>query len=123
MDQLALAVVCAWLFTSFALIGRSVSRGRRLSDDLAHRHPHLYEELGRPRPSWLQSVRRSRFERFVQGREYAALDDPVLKEAFETYRAAELRLLVFLIGSTCIVAGVVYLARWLAEGAPPGGLG
>jgi hypothetical protein len=104
----ALAVAAVWLLGSVAFVARSVHAGRSLADALAARHPDTYEELGRPRPTYLESVRRNRFSRFILRREYKSLDDTVLEPQFEEYRSDELRGLAF-IGTGAVVTFTVLL--------------
>lgn len=95
-NNLALAVAFIWLLGSVVLIGRSVRSGSILAEALAARHPRTYEDLGRPRPTYFESIRRVRFFRFVLRREYILLNDPVLQPQFEHYRSEELRRLMFI---------------------------
>ena len=83
-----------WLVGSMLLMSRTVRRGRALAETLAGRHPATYEALGRPYPGYLESVRRTRFARFVGHREFESLPDPVLSAQFETYRMQEARLVI-----------------------------
>jgi hypothetical protein len=106
--NVALAIASVWLLGSVALIARSVRAGRTLADALAARHPDTYEELGRPRPTYLESVRRNRFTRFILRQEYKSLDDTVLEPQFEKYRSDELRRLA-LIGTGAVVTFAVLL--------------
>jgi hypothetical protein len=92
-------VALAWLIWAFALMARSVQRGRHLADALALRHPKLYESLGRPRPGYFDSIQRSRFARFVGRREFETLRDPVLADEFERHRKGESRSLLMLLVS------------------------
>ena len=102
-------ITLAWLIGAMLLLMRLVRRGRRLAAELAARHPETYEKLGRPQPGFLQSIRRSRFARFVANREYEDLGDSVLSTQFEDYKQAEARLLVFLLASLAVV-GLLILA-------------
>jgi hypothetical protein len=112
-DAIAL-LAAAWLACAGSLVVRSVQRGRALADMLAARHPEKYEALGRPRPSYFDSVRRGRFERFVMRCEYLVLDDPALVEEFERHRRSEVRLLVGLLSG---LAAVSLSILWLKYGA------
>jgi len=99
----------AWLVVGWILFSRSIRRGRELSDTLAARHPRTYEALGRPRPGYVDSIRSSRFGRYVGRQEFRALADPPLVAAFEHHRRAERQLVIFLL-STLGVIGVLVLA-------------
>ena len=76
-------VALAWLVGSFLLMARSIRRGRELADALAARDPATYEALGRPRPGYFESVRRTRFSRFVGRREFEELVDGPLAAQFK----------------------------------------
>lgn len=104
-------VALAWLVGAFLLMARSVQRGRRLAEDLATRHPRLYESLGRPRPGYFDSIQRSRFARFVGSREFEALPDPPLAARFEKHRRAEARLLVSLLTSLAALGLLILAVR------------
>jgi len=93
-----------WLIGSFLLMARSIRRGRQLAEDLALRHPAVYETLGRPRPGYFESVRRTRFAQFVGRREFESLPDGSLTAEFEAYRRSEARLVLSLVASGAIVA-------------------
>lgn len=111
MDQQDAAgfIALCWLIGAFLLMARSVQRGRALADQLALRHAETYEALGRPRPGYLYSARRDRFAQFVARREYEDLDDPVLSAEFDAYRRAEARLVISIIASMVVVAGLALL--------------
>ncbi len=100
-----------WLVCSFLVMARSVRRGRELAETLAKRHPATYEGLGRPRPGYLQSVRRTRFARFVGRREYENLDDESLSTQFEAYRRSESRLVVAILTSGVALALLAFAVR------------
>ncbi len=112
--DLALAVACVWLLGSVALIARSVRAGRVLAEALAARHPHTYEVLGRPRPTYFESLRRNRFSRFVIPRGYCSLNDPVLEQQFEEHRTHELRLLALLLSGALVTFATLLWARHAA---------
>lgn len=101
-------IAVAWLVGAMLLMARMIRRGRKLASALAERHPETYEALGRPRPGYLQSVRRSRFARFVARREFENLNDPELSRQFDEYRQAEARTLLFLV-ATLIILGLLVL--------------
>jgi hypothetical protein len=84
-------------------MAHSVRRGRSLADKLAERHPEAYEALGRPRPGYLNGVRRDKFAQFVARRGYEALADPVLASEFDAYRRSEARLVVCILASMLVV--------------------
>lgn len=97
-------VALAWLVGSFLLMARSIRRARDLTEALATRHPKTYEALGRPRPGYLDSVRRNRFAQFVGRREFENLDDGLLAAQFEAYRKSEARLILSILASGVVVA-------------------
>lgn len=103
-----------WLFGSLLLMARSIRRGRALAEALATRHPATYEALGRPRPGYLDSVRRTRFARFVGRREFENLADGQLRAELEDYRKSEARLVVFILASGALVALLAVAARHVA---------
>lgn len=104
-------IALGWLVGAMLLMARLIRRGRKLAAALAARHPEAYEALGRPQPGYLESVRRSRFSRFVADREYEHLGDPGLAVQFEDYRRAEARLLLLLLVSLGVVALLVLTVR------------
>lgn len=104
-------VILGWLIGAVLLMARLVRKGRKLTTKLATRYPELYEHLGRPRPGFLQSARRSRFSQFISRRKYKKLDDPSLCTQFEKYRQAELHLLVSLLVSLLVVSVLVITVR------------
>jgi hypothetical protein len=95
-------IALSWLVGSFLLMARSIREGRDLAETLATRHPETYEVLGRPRPGYFDSVRRTRFAQFVGRREFESLADDSLSSQFEAYRKAEARLIL-----SILAAGVV----------------
>ena len=108
----ALALVAlVWLIVSVSLMSRSVRRGRELSDALAMHHPELYEELGRPRPGYFESVRRNRFARFVGRREFENEVDASLAARFEMYRKSEMRAVLTIVASGAVIALLVLAVR------------
>ena len=107
-------VAVGWLVASCLLMARSIRRGRDLADALAARHPATYEALGRPRPGYFESVRRTRFAQFVGRREYEHLTDESLGAQFETYRKAEARVVLSVLASGAIVASLVFAVRHAA---------
>jgi len=113
-DKILGLIALGWLVGAVLLVARFVRRGRALAAALGNQHPETYEALGRPQPGYLQSVRRSRFARFVASREYENLGDPALSAQFEDYRKAEARLLLFLLASLGIVALLVLAVRHVA---------
>ena len=94
----------AWLVVSFLLMVRSIRRGRELAEALATRHPEEYEALGRPRPGYFESIRRTRFAQFVGRREFESLTDGALSAEFEAYRKSEARLILSILASGAVVA-------------------
>jgi hypothetical protein len=104
-------VALAWLAGSFLLMARSIRTGRALAEALAARHPETYEALGRPRPGYLESARRTRFARFVGRREFENLRDGSLCAEFEAYRRSEARLVISVIASGAIVALLALATR------------
>ena len=107
-------IALGWLIGSFLLMARSIRRGRDLAEALATRHPATYEALGRPRPGYLESVRRTRFAQFVGRREFENLADASLPAQFEAYRKSEARLIVFILGSGVIVVLLAFAVRHAA---------
>ena len=107
-------ILLGWLIGAVLLAARLVRRGRELTMVLATQHPEKYEALGRPRPGFLQSARRSQFTQFISRRAYRNLGDPALSARFEDYRKAEARLLISLLVSLVIVALLVLMVRHVA---------
>lgn len=113
-EDIAGFAALAWLVGASVVMARSVQRGRALADDLAARHPEAYEALGRPRPGYFESARRSRFAQFMARREYESLEDPPLAARFEAHRKAETRLLGALLASlVAVFLGVLAASRFL----------
>ena len=104
-------VALIWLVSSFLLMARFIRVGRSLTDALAARHPATYEELGRPRPSYFDSVRRTRFSQFVGRREFENLSDGSLVAEFESYRKSEARVIVFVLASGTFIVLVALVRR------------
>jgi hypothetical protein len=107
-------VSLSWLIGSFLLMARFIRRGRDLAEALATRHPATYEALGRPRPSYLDSVRRTRFAQFVGRREFENLADGSLSAQFEAYRKSEARVVVSILASGVIVVLLAFSVRHTA---------
>ena len=107
-------VALGWLIGSLLLMARSIRSGRDLAETLAARHRATYEALGRPRPGYLESVRRTRFAQFVARREFEDLADAELSAQFEAYRKSEARLVlsIFVTG-----AGIALLILALRHAA------
>lgn len=110
-EKILAIVALVWLIVSVSLMSRSIRRGRELSDALALHHPALYEELGRPRPGYFESVRRNRFARFVGRREFANAVDASLVARFEAYRKSEMRSVLTIVGSGAVIALLILLVR------------
>lgn len=91
-------------------MARSIQNGRGLADELAARHPAIYEELGRPRPGYFENVRRTRFAQFVASHEFENLGDETLSARFESYRKSEARLIVSILVSGAIIAMLTFTA-------------
>jgi len=108
-------IALVWLVASVLLMARSIRRGQALADALATRHPATYESLGRPRPGYLESARRTRFARFVGRREYETLADASLRARFEAYRNSEARLIVSILASGTLVAVLAFAWRRVAS--------
>jgi hypothetical protein len=104
-------IALIWLVGSFLLMARSIRRGRELAEALAARDPETYEALGRPRPGYFESVRRTRFARFVGRREFEKLVDAPLSAQFEAYRKSEARLVLSILASGAFVALLVFAVR------------
>jgi hypothetical protein len=93
--DLAIGIVgAAFLAGSIVAISSSIRLGRTLAQEIEQRHPDVYEDIGRPVPTYFESARRSRFLQFVMRREYLELPDPMLIERFEQYRRSQIRLVV-----------------------------
>lgn len=103
-----------WLIGSLLLMARTIRVGRDLAEALATRHPETYEALGRPRPGYLESVRRTRFAQFVGQREFENLEDGWLSAEFEAYRKSEARLMVGILASGAVVALLAFATRHFA---------
>jgi len=105
-------IALGWLIGSVLLMARSIRRGRVLADELAARHPATHEALGRPRPGFLESVKRTRFAQFVGRREFENLSDRPLVAQFEAYRRSEARLIVSILASGGIVVLLALTVRY-----------
>ena len=104
-------VALAGLVGALLLMARLIQKGRKMVALLAQRHPDTYEALGRPRPGYFHSPRRSSFSRFIASREYMDLADAELCAQFDAYRKDEAKLLISLLGTLAIVAGLVFWVR------------
>ena len=112
MSETAVGLVAlSWLIGSLLLMVRSIRRGRDLAEVLAARHPATYEALGRPRPGYLESARRTRFAQFVGRREFEDLADPSLSAQFESYRRSEARIVLSILASGALVAALAFAVR------------
>lgn len=107
-------IALSWLVVSVLLMARSVRRGRDLADVLATGHPEVYEKLGRPRPGFFESVRRTRFAQFVGSREFKDLPDESLSAEFEEFRKSEARLVVSILASGVLLAVLTLAIRHAA---------
>ena len=107
-------IALSWLIFSFLLMARSIQVGRELADALATRHPDIYEALGRPRPGYFESVRRTRFAQYVGRREFESLADELLSSQFEGYRKSEARLILSILASGALVALLAFAVRHAA---------
>jgi hypothetical protein len=103
-----------WLVVSVLLMTRFIRIGRDLSEVLAVRHPKTYEALGRPRPGFFYSSRRTKFAQFVGQREYEQLDDAPLSNKFDTYRKSEARFILSILAIGAIVALLGLTVRYAA---------
>lgn len=101
-----------WLIASFLAMARSIRRGRELAEMLSTRHPETWETLGRPRPGYFESARRTRFSRFVGRREFEQLGDEILAAQFEVYRKSETRIVLSAILSGSVLALLVLAPRY-----------
>ena len=113
-EKLVGLVALCWLIGSLLLMARSIRRGRDLVEEFAARHPAIYEALGRPRPGYFESVRRTRFAQFVGRREFENLADGSLNAQFEAYRKSEARLIVSIFASGATVALLAFAVRYAA---------
>ena len=107
-------VALGWLLGSFLLMAGSLRGGRDLAEALATRHPATYEVLGRPRPGYFESARRTRFAQFVGRREFENLGDGSLSAQFEAYRKSEARLVLSIFASAAVVAVLAFVLRHAA---------
>jgi hypothetical protein len=114
IEKVVGVIALTWVVGSLLLMARSIQRGRALTDALAARHPEIYETLGRPRPGYFESVRRTRFAQYVGRREFENLADPSLSAEFEAYRKAEARLIVSILASGVVVAALAAAVRHAA---------
>jgi hypothetical protein len=112
IEQVVAVIALGWLIGAVLLMGRSIRRGRVLAEALAQRHPQTYEALGRPRPGYFHSVRRSRFAGFVARREFENLGDPELAAQFDNYRRSEARLVLSILATMIVVALLVLAVRY-----------
>ena len=112
IEDLVGLVALIWLIGSLLLMARSIRSGRELAEELARRHPATYEALGRPRPGYLENVRRTQFARFVGRREIKNLADEPLSVQFEAYRKSEARLILSILASGVIVALIGLVLRY-----------
>lgn len=108
------ALALAWLIASFLAMSRVIQRGRDLCDALEMRDPETYEALGRPRPTYFENPRRTRFARFVSQREYETLRDGALRADFEAYRKHEARIVVTTIASAVAIASLAAVLHFVA---------
>ena len=90
-------------------MARSIRRGRELAETLATRHPDTYAALGRPRPGYFESARRTRFAQFVGRRDFEQLSDDLLSAQFESYRKSEARLILSILATGAFVAALAYV--------------
>jgi hypothetical protein len=104
------AAGAVYLAVSMVLIAFSVRRGRGVFEQLALRHPEHYEALGRPRPGFFDSPRRTRFAQYLSRREYLDLPDPPLVEELEALRRFEHRMMAaLLIGLAALGLAIAYV--------------
>lgn len=113
LKKVVALIALGWLIGAVILMGRSIRRGQALAEALARRHPETYEALGRPRPGYFHSVRRSRFAGFVARREFENLGDPELAAHFDNYRRSEARLVLSILASMVVVALLVLVVRYV----------
>ena len=106
-------VALTWLLGSVLLMARSIRAGRALTDQLATRAPDTYEALGRPRPGFFHSARRSRFAQFLGRREYEALADRSLVKQFDAYRISETRLVLGVLASGALIGVLALASRYV----------
>ena len=104
-------IALTWLIGSLLLMARSIRVGRDLADELAGRHPRVYEALGRPSPGYFENVRRTRFAQFVGRREFEDLGDVSLSAQFEAYRKHEARIVLSVVATGAGVAVLVFAVR------------
>lgn len=114
LDQILGLILLGWLVSALVLIAMLIRRGRELVEMFESRHPEIYEELGRPQPSLWHSPRRTRFARFIAGREFEKLEDDRLSRACEGYRKTEIRVLLGIVVSLAVVGSLVLTLRMLS---------
>ncbi len=110
-EKILALVSLVWLIASVAMMARFKRHGQQLAEMLAMRHPDLYEELGRPAPTYFESLKRNRFARFVGRREFENVVDPSLAVRFEEYRKAEARAVISIVASGAVIALLVLAVR------------
>ncbi len=107
-------IALGWLICSVLLMARFIRRGLNLVEELATRDPLTYQALGRPRPGYFESARRTRFAQFVGRREYEELTDEWLSAQFEAYRKQEVRFIVSILGSGAVIVLLGFVVRHAA---------
>jgi hypothetical protein len=115
LEKVVAVIALGWLIGAVLVMGWSIRRGRVLAEALAQRHPEAYEALGRPRPGYFHSVRRSRFAQFVARREFENLGDPELSARFEHFRKSDTRLVLFILASMTVLALLALTVRYAAQ--------
>ena len=111
-EKVLAVIAMIWLVASFLAMARSIRRGRELAEMLAVRHPQTWEALGRPRPGYFESARRTRFSRYVGRREFEKLGDEILAAHFEAYRKNEARIVLSVLLSGAVLALLVLVLRY-----------
>jgi hypothetical protein len=109
-------IALIWLVGSVLLMARSVREGCDLADELAKRHPEVYEALGRPRPGFFYSAERTRFAQYVGRRKFENLGDDTLSARFEAYRKREARIIVSVLSIGAILAALAFTMKLIFRG-------
>ncbi len=114
LESAIAAAAAGWLAVAMGWLVRSVQYGRRLAEQLELRDPGRYEALGSPRPGYFDSLRRSRFSRFVMQAEFRSLTDAALVEQFTAYRQTEIRGLVVVLSTLAALGAAVLWLEYIA---------
>ena len=100
-------VALIWLIGSVVTMALDVRRGRVLCQELQERHSVLFDTLGRPCPAILPTSQSRQFAQFLASRRYNEVPDATLQSRFLSYHRQETQLLIALLVSLAIVAGLI----------------